>query len=163
MIFKITAAVFCLLILVVAAPSFSQPPDMRMRMWRGKTPCWKASELDLSQEQRKSLEFIQEVYYREIQLFRFRVFTKRLEIRELLTSPAAKPEFIRGKFSEIIELQSKQEEKAAEYLMKVRHLLTPEQLKNWCPEQELPSHRQMMYGTGPMGPLHPRRVFPPSE
>lgn len=134
-----------------------------MRMWRGESPCWKASDLDLSQEQRKSLDLVQQVYYREIQLLRLQVFTKRLELRELLTNSAAKTEAIRGKFSEIIELQSKQEEKAAEYLIKVRNLLTPEQLKSWCPEQELPSHRQMMHGAGPMVPMRPRKTFPPPE
>jgi len=64
---------------------------------------------------------------------------------------------------EIIELQSKQEEKAVEYLIKVRNLLTPEQLKSWCPEQEFPSFRHMMHGTGPMGPMHQRKAFPPPE
>jgi Spy/CpxP family protein refolding chaperone len=134
-----------------------------MRMWRGESPCWKASDLDLSPEQRKNFELVQQTYYREIQLLRLQVFTKRLELRELLTNSAAKTESIRGKFSEIIELQSKQEEKVAEYLIKVRSLLTPEQLKSWCPEQDLPSYRQMMHGAGPMVPMRPGKIFPPPE
>jgi hypothetical protein len=64
---------------------------------------------------------------------------------------------------EIIELQSKQEEKAAEYLIKVRSLLTPEQLKSWCPEQEWPSFRHRMHEPGPMGPMHQRKALPPPE
>ena len=123
-----------------------------MKKWRGEGPCWRASELNLSQEQRKSLDLVQQTYFREAQLTRAQLFTKRIELRELLTNPTARTESIRVKSLEIIELQSKQEEKAIEYLIKVRNLLTPEQLKNWFPEQEFPFFRQMMHGTDPMGP-----------
>ena len=130
----------------------SHGPGMGMRKWRGEGQCWRASELNLSQEQRRGLDLIQQTYFREAQLFRLQLFTKRLELRELLIHPTIKLESIRVKYLEIIELQSKQEEKAIEYLIKVRNLLTPDQLQNWCPEQEFPAFRQMMYGTGPMGP-----------
>jgi Spy/CpxP family protein refolding chaperone len=136
---------------------------MGMRKWRGEGPCWRASDLDLSQEQRKNLELIQQVFFREAQLLRAQLFTRRLELRELLVSPTAKTESIRAKNSEIIDLQSKHEEKSVEYLIKIRNLLAPEQLQKWCPEQEFPAFRQMMYGSGPMGPMHPRKTFPPPE
>jgi Spy/CpxP family protein refolding chaperone len=151
---KILLFFFCFLFLLIASPSFSQPP-MGMKKWKGEGPCWRASELNLSQEQRKGLDLIQETYFREAQLLRLQLFTKRLELRELLTNPTIRTETIRGKNLEIIELQSKQEEKAIEYLIKVRNLLTPEQLKDWCPEQEFPHFRQMMHGTGPRGPTPP--------
>jgi len=154
---------FCFFILLTTAPSFSQPPGPAMKKWRGEGQCWRASELELSQEQRKSLDLIQQTYFREIQLFRLQLFTKRLELRELLTNPATKTESIRGKYSEIIELRSKQEEKAVEYLIKVKSLLTPEQLKNWSPDQEFPSFRQMIHGPGPVGPMRPEKTFPPME
>jgi Spy/CpxP family protein refolding chaperone len=159
---KIQILIFCFLFILTASPSFSQP-GMGMRKWRGEGPCWRASELDLSHEQRKGLDLIQETYFREVQLLRLQLFTRRLELRELLTNPAARTESIRGKYSEIIELRSKQEEKDVEYLIKVRSLLTPEQLKNWCPEQEFPPPRQMMHGTGPMGSMRPKKTFPPTE
>ena len=136
----------------MTSPSFSQPPGKGMKKWRGEGPCWRASELNLSQEQRKSLDLVQQTYFREAQLTRAQLFTKRIELRELLTNPTARTESIRVKSLEIIELQSKQEEKAIEYLIKVRNLLTPEQLQNWCPEKEFPFFRQMMHGTDPMGP-----------
>lgn len=134
-----------------------------MRRWSSEGPCWRASDLDLSQEQRKNLELIQQVFFREAQALRAQLFTKRLELRELLVSPAAKIESIRAKNLEIIELQSRHEEKAVEYLIKVRNLLAPEQLQKWCPEQEFPAFRQMMHGPGSAGPMHPRKVFPPPE
>jgi Spy/CpxP family protein refolding chaperone len=160
---KIQMLIFCFLFILAVSPSFPQPPGMGMKKWRGEGPCWRASDLDLSQEQRKGLDLIQQSYFREVQLLRLQLFTKRLELRELLTDPAARTESIRGKYSEIIELQSKQEEKAIEYLIKVRNLLTLEQLKSWCPEQELSSFRQRMHGIGPMEPMHQRKAFPPPE
>ncbi len=152
---RVQAIIFSFLFVFIASSSFSQPPGMGMRRWRGEGPCWKASELNLSQEQRKSLDLIQEAYFREAQLLRLQLFTKRLELRELLTNPTLRAETIRGKNLEIIELQSKQEERAIDYLIRVRNLLTPEQLKDWCPEQEFPHFRQMMYGTGPRGSTPP--------
>ncbi len=146
-----------------AALAFSQPPGMGMRRWRGENPCWRAADLDLSREQRKNLEGIQQAFFREAQLLRAQLFTRRLELRELLVSPTVKIEAIRSKNSEIIELESKQEEKSIEYLIKVRNLLTPEQLQKWCPEQEFPAFRHMMRGTGPLGPMHPGKTFPPPE
>ncbi len=126
-----------------------------MRRWRTEGQCSRASELNLTQEQRKSLNGLQETYFREAQRLRLEIFTKNLELRELLTNPSAKVEAIHGKTSEVAELQSKQEEKSVEYLIKVRNLLSPEQLKTWCPEQEFPHFRQMMPGRRPMGPMFP--------
>ena len=160
---KIPILIFCFFSVCATSPSFSQPPGMGMRKWTGEAPCWRASDLDLSQEQRKSLELVQQAYFREAQLLRAQLFTRRLELRELLTGPAIKIESIRAKNSEIIELQSKEEERSFEYLVKVRNLLTPEQLRKWCPEREFPAFRHRMHGTGPMGPMYPGKTFPPSE
>jgi Spy/CpxP family protein refolding chaperone len=161
--FKIQTLIFCFLFILTVSPAFSQPSGKGMKKWRGEGPCWRTSELNLSQEQRKELDLIQQTYFREAQLLRLQLFTKRLELRELLTNPTARTESIRGKYLEIIELQSKQEEKVVEYLIKVRNLLTPEQLQNWCPEQEFPAFRQMMYGTDPTGSMRPKKTFPPTE
>jgi hypothetical protein len=130
---------------------------MGMRRWRGESPCWKASELNLSNEQKKGLDLIQETYFRETQLIRAQLFTKRLELREFLLNPTMRIESIRVKYSEIIELQSREEEKAIEYLIKVRSLLIQEQLKMWCPELEYPPFRPMRHGPGPKDPMFPRK------
>jgi len=153
---------FCFFAILPTSPSFPQDSDMRhgpgmgMRKWRGEGPCRRVSEFNLSQEQMKNLDLSQQSYFREAQLLRLELFTKNLELRELLINPTVRAETIRGKNLEIIEIQSKQEEKAIEYLIKVRNLLNPEQLKAWCPEQEFPRFRQMMPGMGPMGPMSPK-------
>jgi len=160
---KIQLFIVCFLFIFAVSTSFPQSPGMGMKKWRGENPCWGASELNLSQEQRKSFDQIQLAYFREAQILRLQLLTKNFELRELLINPTTTTESIRVKYLEIAELQSKQEEKAIEYLIKVRNLLTPEQLKNWCPEQEFPSFRHMMHGTGPIGPMHQRKAFPPPE
>jgi len=161
--FKIYILSLCFLSILATSLSFSQPlgmkpgPGMRGRPWRGEGPCRRAFDLDLSLDQVKRLELIQQAFFRETQLPRAELFAKRLELREFLTNPTIKVESIRSKYLEINEIQSKLEEKTLEYLMKVRTVLTEEQLKIWCPEQEFPFFRRMMQGPGPMETIPPRK------
>jgi len=122
------------------------------RHWRKGNPCWKASELNLSLEQRRQLESIQQVFLRDTHRIRAELFSKRLEFRELLTNPNIKIETVRSKYLEIDGLQSKLEEKAAEYLIQVKILLTEEQIKNWCPEEEFALFRRMRHGPAFLSP-----------
>jgi Spy/CpxP family protein refolding chaperone len=148
------------LLLIFLLPNFS---FSQARPWRKDARCWGASELNLSSEQAKSLDLLQQAYLKETQLLRAQLITKRLEFREFLTNPTIRMESIRAKYLEVAETQSKMEEKAIEYLVKVRSLLTHEQLKSWCPEQEFPLFQRMMPGHRPMGPMSPRRPSPPEE
>jgi Spy/CpxP family protein refolding chaperone len=165
---KTILLIFWLFFILPAPFSFSQNsgmgynPGMGMRHWRGEALCWRASELDLSTEQMRGLDLIQQTYFQEVRLLRAQLFLKRLELQEFLTNPKVKTESIRAKQLETTELRSKLEEKAIEYLIKLRNLLTQEQLKRWCPEKEFSLLREMMHGVGPMGPMPPRRL-PPEE
>ncbi len=143
-------SILLILIFVYCFPIVSNAQPMGMRPWKRDPFCGKASELNLSLEQTKALELLQQSYLRETQLLRSQLFTKRLEIRDLLTHPDHKTELIRNKHMELAEIQSKIEEKGLDYLLKVRQLLTPEQLRLWCPEQEFPVFQRMM-------PMHPSR------
>jgi Spy/CpxP family protein refolding chaperone len=167
--FKLYLFFSCFLLILISSPAFSQPSGMRMgpgmgiRHWRGENRCCTASELNLSSDQAKELDLIQQVYFRETQLLRAQLFSKRLELREILTNPTTKIESIRSKYSEINEIQSRFEEKTIEYLIKVRNLLTPDQLKSWNPEEEFPLFRRMIHGPDPMGPMRPRKNLPSTE
>ncbi len=145
----LTTLFFLLLFIFLGLPTFSQPmkkspPGMWGRPWRGESPCWRALDLSPSRDQVRELQQAQQAYLRETRLLRAEIFLKRLELKETLTDPASKGDAILSKYSEMNQLQSKLEEKMIEYLIKVRSLLTPEQLKNWCPEQEFPLFRRMM-------------------
>jgi len=154
---------FIFIFLLPILPSFAQSPEIKpysskgMRQWRKEVRCWKASELNLSFEQTKGLDLIQQTYLRETQTLRTQLFAKRFELRELLTNPTIKTDSIRPKYLEMAEIQSKLEEKAMEYLIKVRNLLTQDQLHFWCPEQEFPLFHRMIHGMGPRGPIQPKR------
>jgi Spy/CpxP family protein refolding chaperone len=138
-------------------PGMEHRPGMGMMHRRGESPCFRASDLDLSPDQMKELELLQQSFYRDTQPLRTELFSKYFELKESLTNPVTKIESIQAKNSEIILLQSKLEEKTIQYLIKVRALLTQEQLKVWCPEQEVPPLRRMMHGPGLMGPMPPRK------
>jgi len=160
---KSLVLIFVFLFLFVS-PSFSQPPERRhgpgMMHRRGGSPCLRACDLNLSSDQMKELELIQQSFYREAQPIRTELLSKYLELKEFLTNPIIKIESIHAKNTEIILLQSKLEEKSVHYLIKVRALLTQEQLGIWCPEQEFPYSRRMMPGPGPMGPMGPPKPYP---
>ena len=130
---------------------------MGMRPGKGEARCWKASDLNLSQEQMKGLDTLQQAFFRETQLLRAQIFSKRLELKELLTNSTTKIDSIRSKSAEISEHQAKLEEKSLEFLIKVRNLLSQEQLKDWCPEMEFPSFRRMMQRPDSMTPSPPRK------
>jgi hypothetical protein len=162
--FKLFTAIVCLSFLLVPSLSFSQPPERRhgpgMMHRRGGPQCLRASDLNLSLDQMKELELIQQSFYREAQPIRTELLSKYLELKEFLTDPIIKIESIHAKNAEIILLQSKLEERTIHYLLKVRTLLTQEQLGIWCPEQEFPHSRRMMPGPGPMGPMGPPKPYP---
>jgi len=165
---KIKLFIFVLSLSFLFSPSLSlsQPPGMRhgpgmgMMHHRGRPPCFRASDLNLAPDQMKELEIIQQSFYRETQPIRSELFSKYLELKEFLTNPIIKIESIQAKNEEIILLQSRLEEQGIHYLIKVRALLTQEQLKLWCPEQEFPHSRRMMHGPGPMGPMMPQKPYP---
>ena len=153
------------LFIVSASQTFSQPsgmrPDHGMRYGRGEPRCWAASELRLSPDQAKAYDLLSRTYFQESKRYRMELFSKRLELREYLTDPSVRTESIQAKNLEIIELQSKIEGKTTEYLIQVRNLLTQEQLKSWCPEQEFTVVQRMMDRPFRMGPMTPGPPPPP--
>jgi Spy/CpxP family protein refolding chaperone len=166
---KTILLIFCLLLIPFVSLSSSQPterkfsPGMGVWHWRELNRCWGASDLHLNPNQGKALDSINQTYLRETRLLRAEIFSKRLELREFFTNPTIKIEGIRAKHIEILEHQFKLEEKTIEYLIKVRNLLTQEQLKMWCPEQEFFFSWRMMHEPDFMGPMNPKRNLPPPE
>jgi hypothetical protein len=160
---KISMLISCFTFLFFLSSAYSQTPEIRpgpgmgMRQWKEEPRCWRVSELNLSPNQIKELDLIQQHYIRETQFLRAKLFVKWFELREFLTDPAIKIESIRTKQGEIVELQHKQDEKLIEYLIKLRNLLTQDQLKNWCPEKEFSSRKEMMHRPREMGPMHPNK------
>jgi Spy/CpxP family protein refolding chaperone len=153
---RLTLAIF-LVWFFSTVPAFPQAPGGKpgpgMRHRGEDLRCGRAAELNLSPEQLKELEQIQQSLVKETQILRAQLFAKRLELRETLTNPTAKTELIRLKYGEVASLESKIEEKSVDFLVKLRSLLTPEQMRYWCPEREfLPLRGGMGHGPGMMDP-----------
>jgi hypothetical protein len=90
--------------------------------WNGgseRGPCWRAFDLNLSPDQVKGLEQIQQTYLRETQLLRAEIFLKPLN-----SGSPHRPDLKSGidplEVSEMNQLQSKRR-KIIEYLIKVRN------------------------------------------
>jgi len=144
-------------------PVFSQPSAAKfnpgMRPPGPEAHCGRAVDLNLSPEQMREFDQIQQTFMRETQLLRAQLFAKRIELRESLTNPTVKAEFVRSKYGEIAGLELKVDERNIDFLIKLRSILTPDQLKNWCPEKEFPSAPGMR-GPGMMDPgSRPRPFF----
>ena len=153
--------VFGFPLLLSPLEAHAQSSGMRgmMRHGRGGPLCWSASQLHLSPEQRKELDLLNQSYLKEVQTLRAELFLKRIELRDALTNAAAKIETIQAKNAEISALQSELDGKAIDYLIKIRNLLTADQLAQWCPELDYPL-RHMMERSAPLGPMTPRRPPP---
>jgi hypothetical protein len=166
---KVIAGVLGLLCFLTVSETPAQSTGMRYgpgigtRSWRGENRCWKASEMNLVAEQTRGLDTVSQGFLKETRLLRSELFSKRLELRESLTDVAVKNESIQIKISQIIDLQLKLEEKTMDYLLKIRTLLTPEQLKNWCPELEISPMQGMMPRPDLMSPMPHRKVQPPEK
>jgi uncharacterized membrane protein len=84
---KRITVVFSVLVVFIVSFSGAQtvPPKpvagMGMRQWRGETRCWKAADLNLSPDQVKGLELINQAYLKETRPLRNELFSKRLELR----------------------------------------------------------------------------------
>ena len=159
---RLGSAVLLLIISTVSA--FPQTEGVRfgpgMRHRGEDLRCVRAADLNLTPEQLRELEQIQQGLMKETQLLRAQLFAKRLELRETITNPTAKTELIRLKYGEVASLESKIEEKSFDFLVKLRSLLTQEQMKNWCPEKEfVPLRGGMGHGPGMMDPRS--RKMPP--
>lgn len=164
--FKLFTIISFIISISFVDPSFSQSSGMKhsqavgMMHFKRESPCQRAFELNLSPEQVNKLRLIQQTYFRETQPLRTELFTKRFEIRELLTNPMINIESIRSRYFGIAEIYSKLEEKAIEYLINIRNILTEEQIRKWCPEKEFPLYYMMPHGHRPIWPIKP---IPPEE
>ncbi len=161
---RVIMAVFSLVLLLPIVSSFSQTPGtkptlgMGARLWRGENRCWKASDLNLSTDQARGLTLMNQAYLSDTRPLRTELFSRRMELREFLTNPTVRLDVIQHTTSEIIALSSKIEEREIEYLVKVRSLLTQDQVKSWCPEQEFQFLRGMERPEFMRGPINPRKT-----
>jgi Spy/CpxP family protein refolding chaperone len=86
-----------------------------------------ASNMNLTEDQQAQLDAKREAFMAETDPLRDELFSKRMELRELWTKANPSQDEISAKQQEIREIQTQMQEKATEYQLELRQLLTPEQ------------------------------------
>jgi len=85
------------------------------------------SNLNLSEDQKAQIETRQQVFAEEMSPLRDKLFSRRMELQELWSQPSPDQARISSKQQEIRDLQSEIQERATQYQLDCRELLTPEQ------------------------------------
>lgn len=85
------------------------------------------AKLNLTDTQRAELQSRQDAFMAEMTPLREELFSKKMELRELWAKADPSQARIAAKQQEIRELQSQMQEKATEYQLGCRQMLTPEQ------------------------------------
>jgi periplasmic protein CpxP/Spy len=86
-----------------------------------------ASNMNLTDDQRAQLQSRHDAFMAEMNPLRDELFSKKMELRELWTKTNPGQAEISAKQQEIREIQSRMQEKATEYHLECRQMLTPEQ------------------------------------
>lgn len=94
--------------------------------------CSTLANLELSEEQRESLRRIDDHVKDRMVELRNGLMLKRLEIQSLLRDPDASEEAIQSKAGEMGGLREALQQAMIDYQLRVRQILTPDQIRRWC-------------------------------
>jgi Spy/CpxP family protein refolding chaperone len=108
----------------------------------GQDAYWKSSDLGLTETQKKTLENLQQAYSSEAFPLRMELMSLRFELRHLIRDPNVPSMTLLEQQRKISELQGKLESLSLSYQIKVRSVLTKEQL------QQIPQDCSLGMGTG---------------
>jgi Spy/CpxP family protein refolding chaperone len=86
-----------------------------------------ASNLDLTEDQKAEIQTRQQAFAEEMSPLRDKLFSRRMELRELWSQASPDQARISAKQQEIRDLQSQIQEQATQFQLDCRELLTPEQ------------------------------------
>lgn len=109
-----------------AESAFTEPRGRGMSPGDGWS-AYSESTLCLTQEQKDQLQRMRENYIREVTHPYYRLISRQVEIRLLWTEPDPDPKKILAKEKEISRIQGQINEKAIQYRLNCRSILTKEQ------------------------------------
>ncbi len=118
-----------LILLLLSGSVFNvmaRPPDRKPHRWDDKNPM--VSCLNLTPEQTKNIQALNESYERDIAPLRMQEFERNAELKMLWMQMNPNPEKIKAKQKEIHDLRLRVDEKTTDLRMGFRNILTPEQL-----------------------------------
>lgn len=94
--------------------------------------CLPLEALGLSEVQKQQVDEVNSNYTVLLVRMRQELFLKRLEIEGFMRDPSTTEEAIKEKSVQLMEAQRAFHEKMIEYQLRLRGLLTPEQVGKWC-------------------------------
>jgi Spy/CpxP family protein refolding chaperone len=94
--------------------------------------CVPVEDLNLTGEQRAAIERVDQDYSNQIIMVRNELMSKRFELQFLLRDPQVNEEMIHAKGRKISELQDRYLTLMIDHQIKIRAVLSPEQVQSWC-------------------------------
>jgi Spy/CpxP family protein refolding chaperone len=123
---KLGLLIAVLVLGVSSAWGFGGPGGMQGGHGYGMNPNF-ASNVNLTDDQKAELQSRHDAFMAEMSPLRDELFGKKMELRELWTKADPSQAKISAKQQEIRELQNQMQERATEYQLECRQLLTSEQ------------------------------------
>jgi len=129
---------FCLcLFILLHGPVVGMAQELKLSLPISRS-CLPLQEMKFSDEQERAVKKIAHVRTEKILHLRSQHMTKRLELKALLQNPQAGEDTIRSKNAETEVLQVKLQKELLDYQLEMRRILTPDQVRTWCPLDEVP-------------------------
>lgn len=127
---RILAGFLVVAMLATATGVFAFGPGIRER---GFGPAVKDvyAPLNLTSEQTEKMWHLKDRFYAETSGIRYQMLQKRIELHDLYGDPKANDATIMAKQKELNALRTKYSEKKAEFMIGLRHILTPEQIEKY--------------------------------
>ena len=94
--------------------------------------CATLEMLELSASQMEAVKRIDERFKDRIFQLRNKLMLKRVELRDLLRDPTAEKDAIQAKAREMGHLREALQQEMIDYQIRLRDILTSEQLRHWC-------------------------------
>jgi len=127
------ALVLLLWVLFIARLAAAQNPFPKMSRPSLRTeshePCWESLSPSLTEDQIKTFEGLRRAYMAEARPIRTELFALRVQLRYLLSDPSVQLRTLLGQQRKISSLQTRLDEVSLAYQIKVRSVLTKEQLE----------------------------------
>jgi len=107
---------------------------------------WQSFLVDLTEEQAKAIENLQRTYAAEVLALRIELISLRFELRHLIRDPNVQSKILLDRQKKILELQTKHENLSFSFQLKLREILTKEQLESLPQDYMLGT--ETVYGIG---------------
>jgi len=104
-----------------------------------KKNCIPLNEMPLTETQKLSLETIQADFRKDILQIRSSLLAKKIELNDQLRDPSVDETAIWAKAQEVEKFNASLEEAILHYQLRIRRILTAEQIATWCAGMETAS------------------------